>query len=66
MSEASNVEPPAAPEAVIDDPVVVRAYHAYASVTDWKNFRGDPMPQFVDLPEPIKRAWAAAVASVLQ
>ena len=35
-------------------------YEAYAQVTDWKNFRGDPMPQFEALPDTIKAAWAAA------
>ncbi|MNY01330.1 hypothetical protein D3C86_1338580 [compost metagenome] len=37
-----------------------RAYRAYALTTNWKNFRGDPMPQFADLPEQIQHAWEAA------
>lgn len=35
-------------------------YEAYTQVTDWKNFRGDPMPQFEALPDTIKTSWAAA------
>lgn len=38
------------------------AYHRYGSVTDFKNFQGNPMPEFDALPDTIKRAWEAAVA----
>lgn len=34
------------------------AYHVYGEITDFKNFRGDPMPAFGDLPDKIKAAWA--------
>ncbi len=37
------------------------AYRAYAASTGNKNFRGDPMPIFDDLPQAIKTAWEAAV-----
>ena len=37
------------------------AYMAYAASTGSKNFQGDPMPAFDDLPEPIRIAWQAAV-----
>lgn len=37
------------------------AYKAYAASTGNKNFRGEPMPEFEDLPRPIKTAWEAAV-----
>jgi hypothetical protein len=40
------------------------AYTAYGKVTDWKNFRGEPMPEFDDLPEPIREAWAAAAEAI--
>lgn len=40
------------------------AYHAYGQTTDFKNFRGEPMPAFDDLPDPIKRAWVAAAEAV--
>lgn len=37
------------------------AYMAYAASTGGKNFRGEPMPAFEDLPQPIRTAWEAAV-----
>lgn len=37
------------------------AYRAYAASTGNKNFRGDPMPSWGDLPEAIRTAWEAAV-----
>jgi hypothetical protein len=37
------------------------AYARYGAVTDFKNFRGDPMPAFADLGEKIQAAWEAAV-----
>lgn len=33
------------------------AYRAYGSVTSFKNYQGNPMPEFDDLPETIKKAW---------
>ncbi len=41
--------------------IAASAYRAYAVSTANKNFRGDPMPVFDDLPQPIKTAWEAAV-----
>lgn len=41
-----------------------RAYKAYAEATDNKNFRGEPMPEWADLPQPIRNAWRAAAESV--
>ena len=35
-------------------------YLAYGAVTDFKNFQGNPMPEYKDLPEIIKLAWQAA------
>lgn len=40
------------------------AYHAYGSVTDFKNFRGEPMPEFDALPETIREAWCVASETV--
>jgi len=40
--------------------VAKEAYRAYAAVTDNKNFRGDEMPKFSELPEEIQNAWEAA------
>lgn len=36
------------------------AYTAYGKVVDFKNFQGDQMPAFDDLPESIKVAWTNA------
>lgn len=36
------------------------AYAAYGQTTDFKNFRGDPMPAWDDLPEKIREAWVNA------
>jgi hypothetical protein len=41
--------------------VASSAYRAYAASTGGKNFRGDPMPPFDQLPRPIRTAWEAAV-----
>ena len=44
--------------------IAASAYRAYAASTGNKNFRGEPMPAFQDLPEPIRTAWQAAVRQV--
>jgi hypothetical protein len=36
------------------------AYHRYGSVTEFKNYRGDPMPAWEDLGPKIQSAWMAA------
>lgn len=36
------------------------AYMRYGAVTDFKNFRGDPMPSWSELPDQIRLAWIAA------
>lgn len=41
--------------------VVREAYHRYGAVTDFKNFQGNPMPEFDVLPDPIKKAWFEAI-----
>jgi hypothetical protein len=38
------------------------AYARYGAVTDFKNFQGNPMPEFEKLPEAIQCAWAAAAS----
>lgn len=40
---------------------VREAYIRYGSVTDFKNFKGDPMPEFDQLPVNIQKAWREAV-----
>lgn len=37
------------------------AYRAYGEVTDFKNFQGNPMPDWNDLTPTIQQAWQAAV-----
>lgn len=44
--------------------IAASAYRAYAASTGNKNFRGDPMPAFDELPQPIRTAWEAAVRQV--
>ena len=44
--------------------IAASAYRAYAANTGNKNFRGEPMPKFEDLPAPIRTAWEAAVRQV--
>ena len=34
-------------------------WDVYGKVVNWKNFKGDPMPKFSDLPDKIKEAWKA-------
>jgi hypothetical protein len=41
--------------------IAASAYRAYAASTGNKNFRGEPMPAFDDLPTGIQTAWEAAV-----
>lgn len=40
------------------------AYHAYGQNTDFKNFQGNPMPQWEDLPDRIKEGWIAAAKAI--
>jgi len=42
------------------------AYEAYGVVVGHRNYAGDPMPAWDDLPEVIRRAWQAAAAAVLE
>ncbi len=44
--------------------IAASAYRAYAASTGNKNFRGDPMPAFADLPRHIQVAWEASVRQV--
>jgi hypothetical protein len=48
------------------EPLAKLAYQAYGKVTDGKNYQGQPMPAWEDLPEEIREAWAAAVTEVLK
>jgi len=44
--------------------IAASAYRAYAASTGNKNFRGEPMPAFEDLPVAIQTAWEAAARHV--
>lgn len=48
------------------DEITRQAYQAYGEVTDFKNFQGNPMPAFDDLPPIIQRAWQAATGRALE
>lgn len=43
-----------------------RAYNAYGKTTDFKNFQGNPMPEWSELPDRIQAAWKAAVNDVMK
>jgi len=40
------------------------AYHAYGQTTDNKNFQGNEMPEYDQLPEQIRTAWENASEAV--
>ena len=45
--------------------VAKKAYNAYGGVTDFKNFQGNPMPKWEELPPKIQEAWQAACNETL-
>lgn len=51
---------------IISEKLARTAYRAYGESTGWKNFRGDPMPEYDALPAPIQAAWRAASLAVAQ
>ena len=55
----ANPEPSVPPKTSLE--CAQEAYARYGAAVGFKNFRGDPMPAFVDLPEPIINAWVAAI-----
>jgi hypothetical protein len=46
------------------DQIGREAYHRYGQQTEFKNFRGDPMPKWEELPEKIRVAWMAATQPI--
>lgn len=46
--------------------LALNAYVAYGRVTDYKNFRGEPILTFYELPPKIREAWEAAAESVAE
>lgn len=47
------------------DQYAARAYRAYGQFTDNKNFMGNEMPRWEDLPEKIRGAWHATVQHLI-
>ncbi len=41
-------------------------YHAYAESSGWKNFLGNPMPLWKDLPEAIRTHWTAVATKAVK
>ena len=39
------------------------AYHAYGLTTGFRNYRGEPMPRWEDLPITIRAAWVKAATT---
>jgi len=51
---------------VVDNSPPARlAYAAYGAHTDNKNFQGNPMPEWHDLPRKIRQAWCKASSAVV-
>lgn len=44
--------------------IAASAYRAYAASTGGKNYRGEPMPAWDELPQAIQVAWEAAARQV--
>jgi hypothetical protein len=42
------------------------AYKAYSASTGNKNFRGEPMPEWKELPQPIQTAWEVATRQIIE
>lgn len=40
------------------------AYTEYGEAADWKNFQGNPMPLWAELPQEIRDRWLAAAGKV--
>lgn len=47
------------------DKLAREAYVAYGEVTDFKNYQGEPMPEYEELGETIQRAWRVATATAI-
>lgn len=42
------------------------AYDAYGHSRDHRSYQGDPMPEWDELPDPIKEAWMEAAGAVIR
>lgn len=54
---------PGIPEVSDPDGEAKLAYSAYGSVTNWLNYRGEPMPAWENLGDKIQSAWRVAAAT---
>ena len=39
-------------------------FNAYSEKADWKNYEGNPIPQWPDLPQHIRDKWAVATEAI--
>lgn len=39
-------------------------YNAYGNHADWRNYQGNPMPKWEELPVPIAMHWIAAMQAI--
>lgn len=46
--------------------LAVIGYQAYGDAAGWKNYQGNPMPTWEELPEAIKSYWSAAALKIAQ
>lgn len=60
VAHASSTEPLWSTPGMAWRDIAASVYRAYAASTGNKNFKGDPMPAFGDLPIAIQTAWEAA------
>lgn len=51
-------------DAVRREELAKEAYAAYGKSTGNKNFQGQPMPKWENLPRPIQNAWVSAAVAV--
>jgi hypothetical protein len=49
----------------VDHLFATAAYERYAEATGGLNFRGEPMPQFHQLPDKQRDAWLAAITPLI-
>jgi hypothetical protein len=61
-ADGEDVKPALTPPSEEQQVLAKAAYARYGAVTDFKNFQGNPMPEFDKLPEAIQCAWAAAAS----
>lgn len=55
-----------ADRSVVNDTELAKiAYQGYGESVGFKNYQGNPMPEWKDLGEKIQNAWVAAIAAAL-